>query len=278
VEVTVIKGKDLEKEGMNLMYAVGKGSVSEPYMVSLSYKGDETNPNNTIALVGKGVCFDTGGLSLKTSLMEKMYGDKGGAISCLEIFHAAVHFKLKINLVCTMGYVENSVDGNSYRNSDIIKSYKGLTVEILNTDAEGRLVLADCLSWTQFKHKPQFIIDIATLTGGCIMALGFSHMGIMGNDEKFIKTITEKSAKLHEPFWPLPLESWHKENTSGLVADLQNMGKQAFGLASTAAAFLSSFIEKDVKWAHLDIAAAILTGHGVYGVREIYELLRDWKW
>lgn len=147
VSIEVIRGDELAQKGLNLIHAVGKGSVHPPNMVTLSYKGNPENKDDVYGLVGKGVTFDTGGLSLKTQLMDKMYTDKGGACTVFAIFKAAVILKLKINLVCTMGYVENSVSDKCYRNSDIITSYKGLTVEVLNTDAEGRLVLADCLAY-----------------------------------------------------------------------------------------------------------------------------------
>lgn len=147
VNIEVIRGEELEKKGLNLIYAVGKGSAIPPNMVSLTFFNNPEHKDDVYGLVGKGVVFDTGGLSLKTALMEKMYTDKGGACTTFAIFKAVVALNLKINLVYTSGFVENSVSGNSYRNSDIITSYKGLTVEILNTDAEGRLVLADCLAY-----------------------------------------------------------------------------------------------------------------------------------
>jgi leucyl aminopeptidase len=147
MSIEFIKGDDLEKKGLNLIWNVGKGSANTPNMTTLCYWGNPEKKDDVYGLVGKGVCFDCGGLSLKMSLMDKMYIDKGGACTAISIVNAVATLGLKINVVCTVGFVENSISSTCYRNSDIITSYKGLTVEVLNTDAEGRLVLADCLSY-----------------------------------------------------------------------------------------------------------------------------------
>lgn len=162
-------------------------------MVTLEYKGNPEHKDDVYGLVGKGVCFDSGGLSLKMQLMDKMYTDKGGACTAFAIFKAAFTLKLKINLVLTVGFVENFISDKCYRNSDIITSYKGLTVEILNTDAEGRLVLADCLAYQQDIYHPHTIFDFATLTGACIVALGGSAAGLFTTKDDLANDLVQKS-------------------------------------------------------------------------------------
>jgi leucyl aminopeptidase len=170
--IEVIRGDSLLKNELNLLHAVGKSAQSAPRLIVLTYKGDKANKTFSHAIVGKGLTFDTGGLNLKpTNYIEDMYLDKHGACNTLAIFKNVVDMQLPINIVCAIGVAENSIDSASYKPSDIIKSHKGLTVEITNTDAEGRLVLADVLSYVQDKYKPENIIDMATLTGACMVAL-----------------------------------------------------------------------------------------------------------
>jgi len=172
VNIEVIKGKKLAENNLNLLYSVGRSAVSEPRLIVLTYKGNKSDTNFQYSVVGKGVTFDTGGLNLKpTNYIEDMYLDKHGACNALAVFKYAVEQKLPINLVCSLACAENSIDSFSYKPSDIITSYKGLTVEITNTDAEGRLCLADALSYVQKNYSPKHIIDLATLTGACMVAL-----------------------------------------------------------------------------------------------------------
>eukprot|EP01016_Furgasonia_blochmanni_P043853 TRINITY_DN601_c0_g4_i1.p1 TRINITY_DN601_c0_g4~~TRINITY_DN601_c0_g4_i1.p1 ORF type:complete len:528 (+),score=196.20 TRINITY_DN601_c0_g4_i1:131-1714(+) len=258
IKLNYIQGEDLVKNGLNLIYGVGRGSRTPPVMVTMSYEGNPENPNDVVALIGKGVCFDSGGLNIKTQMMELMYFDKGGACATIGAFRGAVESGLKINLVLGVAFVENFLGDNAYRPSDILKSYKGITVEIGNTDAEGRLILADTMSWTQKHFKPNTLIDVATLTGACIVALGYDTAGIFGNDDSLVGEITQAGALVSEPFWRLPINNEFRNAMKAEAADLNNLSKQTmWGGACTAAAFLENFVEAGVKWAHLDIAGAI---------------------
>lgn len=190
IRIEVIKGEELKEKKLNLIYSVGKSATTKPRLLILQYIGDETTTNVSHAIVGKGLTFDTGGLNLKpTNYIEDMYQDKHGACNSLSVFKAVTEMNWKINLVCVLAIAENSIDGDSYKPSDIIESYKGLTVEITNTDAEGRLVLADALSYVQEKYKPQNIINLATLTGACMVALGHKTAGLFTNNEHLAKEV-----------------------------------------------------------------------------------------
>ncbi len=185
-EVKVVKGQQLVDLGMNLLHAVGKGATSEPRCVAVYYKGNPASDEVEVALVGKGITFDTGGLHLKTyGNMEQMYLDKGGACSVIGALHGAMELGLKINAVFAMGLAENAIDAKSYKPMDIITSLKGYTVEIDNTDAEGRLILADTFTFVQREFKPKRLIDLATLTGAIRIALGLETAGLFSNDDDF---------------------------------------------------------------------------------------------
>lgn len=254
VEIEVIEGEKLAKEGLNLLYNVGKGASTPPYLVILKYEGNKNNEEK-INLVGKGLTFDTGGLNLKpTGGIEDMYLDKSGACAVLAAFKWAVETKYPVNLICSLAIAENAIGSRSYKPLDIIKSKKGLTVEIGNTDAEGRLCLADALTYTQIKYQPTTVIDLATLTGACVAALGEETAGVFGNDGNLIKKLHSAGKYYQENIWELPITNEHKNSIKGKTADISNSGKIRYGGASQAAAFLKNFIEKDVKWAHLDIA------------------------
>jgi leucyl aminopeptidase len=255
VAIEVVKGKELEKKGLNLIYAVGKSAESEPRMIILSYRGDKSNDKFTHAVVGKGLTFDTGGLNLKpTNYIEDMYLDKHGACNTLSIFRSAVEMNLPINFVCAIGVAENSIDSTSYKPSDIITSYKGYTVEITNTDAEGRLVLADVISYVQEHYKVNNVIDLATLTGACMVALGSKMGGMFTNNSEMGGEIDRAADEVHEPVWQLPITDEHREDLKSPFADLKNAGKDRYGGASKGAAFLEKFVNKGVNWVHLDIA------------------------
>ncbi len=254
ISIEVIKGNDLLKSNLNLIHAVGKSAESAPRIIILKYLGGE-GEKVSHAIVGKGLTFDTGGLNLKpTNYIEDMYLDKHGACNALSIFKTVVEMNLPINIVCAIGAAENSIDSNSYKPSDIIKSHKGYTVEITNTDAEGRLVLADVLSYVQDNYKPEHVIDLATLTGACMVALGNKTAGLFTNDEKLSSELVKASEEVLEPLWHLPITNEHREDLKSPFADLKNAGKDRYGGASKGAAFLEKFINKGVKWVHLDIA------------------------
>lgn len=205
--------------------------------------------------MGKGLTYDTGGLNLKpTNSIETMYGDKNGACAVIGALHASLRLKPKKNIIFAMGLAENAIDAKSYKPGDIIKSMKGLTVEIGNTDAEGRLVLADTFTYVQKEFKPKKLIDLATLTGACVVALGESSAGLFSNDDEFAKQVEASGKRAFEPVWRLPIFDEHRDAMKSAYADLDNKGKTRWGGASQAAAFLERFIEKDTKWVHLDIA------------------------
>ena len=258
-EVRVIKGQQLLDERMGLFHAVGRAAVSEPRLVMVHYQGDPES-DQTLALVGKGITFDTGGLNLKgTGYMEDMYNDKNGACAVIGALHGVLATKPKINIVFSMCFAENSIDSACYKPNDIITSRKGLTIEIGNTDAEGRLVLADGMTYVQDHFKPHTLIDLATLTGAVRIALGMETAGLFSNDDELAGHLLASSKATFEPLWRLPITDEHRELMMTPYADMNNKGKTIYGGSSQAAAFLEKFIEKDVKWAHLDIAGPAMT-------------------
>lgn len=192
MEVEVIAGESLVERGMNLIHAVGRANANPPALVDLLYRG-APEKDTVVSLVGKGITFDTGGLNIKVAMMEQMYMDKCGACSVVSVFKHAVEMGLKVNLSCTVAWSENSISANAYRPSDIIRSYKGLAVEIGNTDAEGRLCLADCMSYAQEKHKSTQLIEMSTLTGAMLIALGHSAAGVYSNDCELQQALVESS-------------------------------------------------------------------------------------
>jgi leucyl aminopeptidase len=223
----------------------------------MTYKGD---PSSEIihAMIGKGVIFDTGGLNLKpTGFMEDMYVDKGGASAVFGAFKGIVEAGLKVNVTVTIPLAENSVGNNSYRPSDIIVSKKGLTVEITNTDAEGRLILADAYTYTQQKYKIDSLIELSTLTGACMIALGTHYAGIFSNNADLSKSLITNGAHIGERIWELPIYDEIRDDMKGKASDLVNSAGSRYGGASQGAAFLENFVEEGVKWAHVDIAGYI---------------------
>ena len=254
-EVRCLMAKDLRGLGMDLFYSVGKAAESEPRCVMVNYQGNPDSDEIELALVGKGVTYDTGGLNLKpTGYMEDMFGDKGGACAVLGALHGTLELQPKKNIVFAIGLAENAIDSKSYKPGDIIKSMKGYTVEIGNTDAEGRLVLADTFTYVQKEFKPKQMINLATLTGACMVALGGDTAGLFSNDDSLSENLVKSGQRTFEPLWRLPIMDEHREAMKGKQSDLNNSGTKRYGGASQAAAFLEKFVEKDVKWAHLDIA------------------------
>lgn len=253
----VVKGQQLVDLGMNLFYAVGQSATSEPRCVTVFYQGNPATKDIDIAFVGKGLTYDTGGLNLKpTGSIEDMYYDKAGACAVMGALKGALELGIKKNVVFAMGFAENAIDAKSYKPMDIIKSMKGLTVEIGNTDAEGRLVLADTFTFVQKEYKPKKLVNLATLTGAIMVALGNETAGIFSNDENFAQEIKKNGKDVFEQYWHMPITNESKEAIKGAAADISNSGKSRWGGSSKAAAFLEKFIEKDVKWCHLDIAGA----------------------
>ncbi len=254
LKITVYNEKKMKKLRMNALLGVGKGSICGSYLVTLEWKGIKNN-SKPLAFVGKGVCFDTGGISLKPArFMEDMTYDMAGSAVVVGLMKNFALRKAKINAIGVVGLVENMPGGNAQRPGDIVKSYSGKTIEVLNTDAEGRLVLADALSFTEKKFKPKFMIDLATLTGAMVVALGTEYAGLFSNDDKLSKQIFEAGEKVDEKVWRLPLHKNYDKLMNSKNADMQNINYSGGAGSITAAQFLQRFIINKTPWAHLDIA------------------------
>jgi len=248
----VLNRKQMEKEGLSLLLAVAQATSVEPALICLEYWG-APNSKDLISLVGKGVTYDTGGYTLKpTPGMLDMRSDMSGAAVVLGTMKAIIDLKLPINVVAAIGSVENAIGPKGYKLGDVYKSYAGVTVEVTNTDAEGRLVLADTLSYVQEKYKPQRIIDLATLTGGVVLSLGEEAAGILGNDDQLRDELIAAGDQTFERLWPLPLFKEYRDLLKSDVADIKNSGAR-LAHCSQGGIFLERFIKK-CKWAHLDIA------------------------
>ena len=280
LKVSVLNEKELKQKKFGAMLAVGEGSHSKPRMVVLEYS--PKGAKKTIALVGKGVTFDSGGINLKpTGSLEDMKIDMSGAAAVAATLITVAKLKPKVKVVGVMPIVENMPSGSACRPGDVVKSYDGKTVEIGNTDAEGRLILIDALSFCIKKYKPHTIIDIATLTGACVIALGEKIAGVLSFDDELVKAIELSGKKTHERCWSLPMPDDYKELLKSDLADIKNISSIRWGGAITAAIFLSEFVG-DARWAHIDIAgpAFIKKGHGYcgaggtgFGVRLFCDLL-----
>jgi len=259
VKVRVIENEEMKSYGFEGILAVGKGSASSPKLIVLEYSG--STKNRPIVIVGKAVTFDTGGISIKPSeKMEEMKFDKCGGCNVLGIMKAVSELGLDTNVIGIIPAVENMPSGTSYRPGDIIKMYNRKTVEVLNTDAEGRIILGDALSFAVKTFAPKAIIDMATLTGAAIIALGTNVAAMVGNDDDLVTKILEYSNQTGEKIWQLPLFEEYKEQLKSSNADMKNIGGRSAG-AITAAAFLSNFVE-DTPWVHLDIAGTAWTQEG----------------
>jgi leucyl aminopeptidase len=282
MEIQVLEVSQAEAMGMGAFVAVAKGSQEPGKFIVLEYnkgKGFET-----IALVGKGITFDSGGISIKPSEnMDRMKDDMSGAAAVLASMQAASKLQLPFRLVGIMPATENLPSGKAYKPGDILKTLSGQTVEVISTDAEGRLILSDALAYS-LRYQPKAIIDLATLTGACVIALGDYVIGLLGNDEALLKRIEEASFKTGEKVWRLPLWDEYFDYLKSDVADFRNVGTRAAG-AIIGGIFLSKFVEK-VPWVHLDIAGPasiekekpyIPKGGTGAGVRLLLQLLRDWK-
>lgn len=286
VEVEVLGEPEMYKLGFGALLGVGQGSAKESKCVIMRWNGlGKGSKSQPIAFVGKGVTFDTGGISIKPAGgMEEMKWDMGGSGVVIGLMRTLAGRKAKVNVVGVVGLVENMPDGNAQRPGDVVISYSGQTIEVLNTDAEGRLVLADCLWYTQKHFKPKFIIDLATLTGAIIVALGTSRAGLFSNNDKLAEQISKVGEKVDEPVWRLPLGDVYDKQINSDIADMQNIGKEREAGSITAAQFLQRFVN-DVPWAHLDIAGVAWSkkdsdicpkGGTAYGVRLLNELVADY--
>lgn len=257
VKVQVLGEAQMKKLGMGALLGVGQGSVRESQLVVMQWNGGKARAK-PVAFVGKGVTFDTGGISLKPGPgMEAMKWDMGGSGTVVGLMKALAGRKAKVNAVGVVGLVENMPDGNAQRPGDVVTSMSGQTIEILNTDAEGRLVLADALWYTQDRFKPQFMVDLATLTGAMIIALGHEHAGLFSNNDELAERMTAAGKDVGEPIWRMPLSPAYDKKINCDIADMKNIGGRDAG-SITAAQFLQRFVN-DVPWAHLDIAGVAWT-------------------
>jgi len=252
LKIQVLREKDLKQHKFGALLAVAAGSQSKPRLVVLEHK--PVNAKKTLALIGKGVTFDSGGLNIKTGeSMTGMKADMSGAAVVAATLFTMARLKTSVHLIGAIPIVENMPSGTATRPGDIVRSYSGKTVEIGNTDAEGRLILIDAMSYVVKKHKPQMMIDLATLTGACRVALGVKIAGVFSRDDKLAQAIVASGEKTHERCWPLPLPEDYKELLKSDFADINNMSNTRWGGAITAALFLSEFTG-DTRWAHIDIA------------------------
>lgn len=256
VEVDILDEKKMTKLGMGALLAVGQGSDRDSRMVIMRWKGDKSNTDAPLGFIGKGVTFDTGGISLKPGPgMEEMKMDMGGSAAVVGLMEALARRKSKANVVAIVGLVENMPSARAYRPADIVTSYSGKTIEVLNTDAEGRLVLVDCMSYMQEVYKPALIIDLATLTGAMLVALGHEYCGTFSTDDGLWEQMDKAGRDTDEKLWRMPLDETWKKEMEGTITDVQNMSQAGRWAGScTAAGFLWHFVDEDMKWAHMDIA------------------------
>jgi leucyl aminopeptidase len=282
VDVEILGEKEMKKLGMGALLAVGQGSRRDSQMAVMRWDGGKDG-DAPIAFIGKGVCFDTGGISIKPGEgMQDMKGDMGGAAAVTGLMHALAARKAKVNAVGLVGLVENMPDGNAYRPGDIVTSMSGQTIEIINTDAEGRLVLADVLWYAKERFKPKFMINLATLTGAIMVALGQEHAGLFSNDDKLSAALAQAGLATGEKVWRMPLTAEYDKIIDSQFADMKNSGGRLAG-AITAAQFLQRFVDT-TPWAHLDVAGTAMNSikgdlnrswGGGWGVRLLDRLVAE---
>jgi leucyl aminopeptidase len=282
VKVEILTEKEMRKLGMGALLGVAQGSIRPPRLVIMRWDGGKPK-DRPVAFVGKGVVFDSGGISIKPAGgMEDMKGDMGGAAAVTGLMHALAARKAKANVIGIIGLVENMLDGNAQRPGDIVTSMSGQTIEVLNTDAEGRLVLADALWYCNERFKPRFIVNLATLTGAVIVALGNEHAGLFSNNDELAERLTRSGTDTGEKLWRLPLGPEYDKLIDSKNADMKNTGGRSAG-AITAAQFLQRFV-KDTPWAHLDVAGTAMGSPSSeisqswasgFGVRLLDRLVRD---
>lgn len=259
VRVTIWNDREISRRGLAGIAAVGRGSALKPRFIILEYRGGKKNEKPTV-LVGKGVTFDAGGINLKpTTAILGMNMDMSGGASVIHTIAACARLKLKRNLIVLVPAVENMISGESYRPGDIIRTFSGKTVEVQDTDAEGRIILADALAWAA-RYEPQLVIDVATLTGSAVVALGERSSALFTEDEKLETKLRHIGLSVGDPVWPFPLWDEYLEDIKGTHADIGNVGNTKWGGAITAAIFLKQFVT--YPWAHLDIAPRMMTIQG----------------
>jgi len=284
LEVEILGEAEMMKLGMGSLLAVGQGSVRDSQLAVIKWYGAADKKAQPIAFVGKGVCFDTGGISIKPADgMEDMKWDMGGAGAVAGLMHVLAGRKAKVNAVGILGLVENMPDGNSYRPGDVLTSMSGQTIEVINTDAEGRLVLADAVWYCQDRFKPKFMVDLATLTGAIIIALGNDYAGCYANNDELGANLMAAAAATGEAMWRMPLPPQYDKNIDSMIADMKNTGGRPGG-SITAAMFIQRFTN-GVPWAHLDIASTawkkpssvptIPDGATGFGVRLLNQMVQE---
>ncbi|MCC3859958.1 leucyl aminopeptidase [Pseudemcibacter aquimaris] len=283
IEVEVLDEDTMEDLGMESLLGVGQGSASESLMVLMHWKGSDNPDEAPVAFVGKGVTFDTGGISLKPGAgMGDMKFDMGGSAAVVGAMKAIAGRKAKANVIGVVGLVENMPSSTAQRPGDVVGSMSGQTIEVLNTDAEGRLVLADCLWYTQDRYKPKFIVDLATLTGAMMVALGQEFAGMFSNSDELCEMLDQAGKDVDEPLWRMPLTDGFDKMINSDIADMKNIGGK-YGGSITAAQFLQRFVN-ETPWAHLDIAGTAWRqkpsdvaekGATGYGVRLLDRLVQN---
>lgn len=287
VDVDVLGENQMRNLGMGALLGVGQGSANESKLVVMRYKGtdDDAMP---LCFIGKGVTFDTGGISIKSAAgMSDMKYDMAGSAAVAGLIKALALRGAKVNVVGIIGLVENMPGGNAQRPGDVVKTMSGQTVEILNTDAEGRLVLCDCITYAQVNFKPKYIIDLATLTGAITISLGNTYAGCYANDEELAAWLIESSMQVNEKLWRMPLHPDYNQMLKSSVADIANIGcEKGVAASSTAAHFIGRFIDNGVKWAHLDIAGMAWDKKGMnpicpkgavgFGVRLLNQFVKNY--
>jgi leucyl aminopeptidase len=282
VEIDILAEKEMKKLGMGALLGVAQGSVRPPRLVVMKWNGGKAK-DKPVAFIGKGVVFDTGGISMKPAGgMEDMKGDMGGAAAVTGLMHTLAARKAKVNVVGIIGLVENMPDGNAQRPGDIVTSMSGQTIEVINTDAEGRLVLGDALWYCKETYQPKFMINLATLTGAIMVALGQHHAGLFSNNDELAEQLASAAKATGEPVWRMPMGAEYDKMIDSKFADMKNVGGR-WGGAITAAQFIKRFVG-DVAWVHLDVAGTAMSspaseinpswGSG-YGVRLLDRLVAD---
>jgi leucyl aminopeptidase len=281
VEIRVLGESEMRALGMGALLGVNQGSAREPQLLVMVWKGSDADP---VALVGKGVTFDTGGISIKPAAgMEDMKWDMGGAGAVAGAMKALALRKAEAHVIGVCGLVENMPDGNAQRPGDIVTSMSGQTIEVINTDAEGRLVLCDAITWVQREYKPKTIVDLATLTGAMIISLGNEHGGLFANDDSLAEQLIAAGKATGDKLWRFPLGEAYNKLLDSPIADMKNIGPREAG-SITAAQFIGRFVDEGVRWAHLDIAGMVWAqkpsstwdkGATGYGVRLLDRFVAD---
>ena len=285
VDVEVFGEREMREFGMGALLGVGQGSANESKLVVMKYNGASSD-KKPVCFVGKGVTFDTGGISLKPAAgMEDMKYDMGGSAAVVGAMKVLALRSAKVNAIGIVGLVENMPGGSAQRPGDVVKTMSGQTVEVLNTDAEGRLVLCDCMTYLQKNFKPECVVDLATLTGAIVISLAHTYAGCFANDDSLAEKLLDAGADVNEKLWRMPLHEDYDAMIKSSVADIANIGNERGAGSSTAAHFIGRFVEDGVKWAHLDIAGTAWDKKGKnpicpvggvgFGVRLLNRFVRD---